>query len=160
MMIRVAPLDAGMCRDLAANMRLDDRRELEAMSGAVALADREDAMLDLLAKSRGLARAALVDGQVVTAWGVVTQTLIAPVGHPWMLATGQILDPHFSRVFLKRCKAEFLATIPPHVSSLWNLVDCENEIAIKWLKWMRFRFKDEIIDHGGLRWLWFGMEGA
>lgn len=146
------------CRFIAANMRQIDRDEVRAMSGRPD-ADRASIMIDLMTNSRGLARCALLDGVPVAAWGVVTRTAISSTGNPWMLATDGVRDRHFSRQFIARSRSEFEKTIPSHVSFLWNMVASDNDASIRWLKWLNFSFRDEVVSFGGIDWRIFEMSG-
>lgn len=118
--------------------------------------DLSAALDDMRARSHGLARAAWIDGRLCCAYGVCTRTVLGAEGHPWMLATEAAeAEPG---IIARRSRTELLAVIPPHVTRLWNLVHEENRLAIRWLRWLRFRFEDRAIDHGGLRWRLFHAE--
>lgn len=146
---------------MAREMRGADRTELSLISGKPdTLEAREAALLNLMDKSRGLAKAGFYDGQLVNVWGVVTQTIIADVGNPWMATTDAATVPSIRRSMAIRCRDEFLSTIPPYVVSLWNVVHAENAAAIRWLKWLNFDFEDQPIHHGGAAWFKFSMRAT
>lgn len=159
--IEVVKFTPNMAQELAERMRVADRREVAAMTGKPdTIEDRRQALLDIIRTSRGTARAALLQGQIVAAYGICTTTVLGNVGSPWMLATYQITDERFAPVFARRCKREFFKIIPSHITRLWNMVDETNEIAIRWLEWMNFEFRPETVEHGGIRWRVFEMEAT
>lgn len=160
-MIEIKPIDADDCAAMARDMRAADRLEMAAMAMADdTYAARLDCLIGLMRKSQGLARAGYVDGKIVVVYGVIARTILASEGHPWLLGSDMVFEPHVQRVMGRRCRRELLAVIPPHVSHLWNLVHSGNEIAVKWLKWMNFQFDAKPIQHGGLSWLLFRMEAS
>lgn len=157
-MIDVIPLTAELCAVMARELRAADRAEFSAMTGEEGTEEAvTKALLDLMAKSHGLARAGLHDGQLVNVWGVMTRHAISTIGHPWMLTTDLATLPEVRRAMAHRCRAEFLNSIPAHISGMWNLVDVRNEAAIRWLRWLNFQFDEAPIEHGGTGWLKFGM---
>lgn len=155
------PLTAEACAEMAAAMRDADRLEMSAM---LLEEDTEEArlagLISAMNKSHGLAKAAYVDDQLVMVWGVLTNTVLSTEGHPWLIATDRVGDPFIQRAMAVRCRAALLAAIPAHVTYLWNLVHDKNVLAIRWLRWMGFKFQQEPIEHGGLTWFLFRMEGS
>lgn len=148
------------CEAMAEQMRAADREELRLLSDEPDTYEaRLKSLADLMKRSRGLARAGLYDGRLVNIFGVMTRTIVAPVGHPWMATTDAVQEPAVRRAMAHRCRNEFLRVIPPNVSHLWNVVYPENHDAIRWLRWMRFEFDDEPMEHNGVRWLKFEMKG-
>lgn len=146
------------CEAMAEKMRAADREELRLLSDEPDTYEaRLKSLTDLMKRSRGLARAGSFDGHLVNIFGVMTRTIIAPVGHPWMATTDAVSDPMVRRAMAHRCRSEFLRVIPAGVSHLWNVVYPENHDAIRWLRWMRFEFSDEPVEHNGVRWLKFEM---
>ena len=145
---------------LALSMREIDRREMSAMSG---LPDttrlRVRQIIELIRRSDGLARVALLDGRHVCIWGVIKPGILAIEAHPWMLATDLIEDPIFSRAFVRRCRKEFEATIPRNVIRLYNFTATDNAVSMNWLRWIGFDFGADRYDHNGILWVRFDMEG-
>ena len=157
-MIEIVQLTAEHCERMAREVRMGDRLEMAAMTGEPdTLEARRETLLALHRRSRGYARAGIYDGALVNIWGVLTRTPISRVGNPWMVTTDAALRPEVRRAMAHRCRAAFVETIPPYVAGLWNLVDERNTAAIAWLKWLKFEFEGEPIEHGGARWLKFGM---
>lgn len=143
---------------MAREMRAEDRAEMAAMSGKPDTEEeRLEALLGLLGRSRGLAKAGFYDGQLVNVWGVISRTVLSTTGHPWMVTSDLATLRPVRRAMAHRCRAAFLDCIPSHVSELWNVVDVRNGAAIRWLKWLNFQFDPEPIEHGGAVWLKFGM---
>lgn len=143
--------------ELVAKMRPQDRKEVCAMGFAETDAEIEDVILRSIKQSRGTARAARLDGDLLCIAGVVTRAAMAIEGYPWMLASPLIETPTARRIFGARCKANFEKIIPPGVIRLSNYVDETNDISIGWLKWMGFSFGADRYDFNGVRWVRFEM---
>lgn len=157
---RVIPLTREHCALMAEQMRPADRLELSLLGDEPDTYEaRLKALTDLLGRSRGLARAGFYGDRLVNIWGVMTRTIIAPVGHPWMATTEAVSDRRVRRAMAHRCRAEFLGAIPDGVSHLWNVVYSENDDAIRWLRWMNFQFDPDPVEHNGARWFKFEMRG-
>lgn len=157
-MIDLVPLTDEICAQMGREIRAADRLEFQAMTGEEGAPEQiTGALLKLMARSHGRAMAGFYDGGLVNVWGVMTRTAISPVGHPWMLTTDLAAAPGVRRAMAHRCRAAFLISIPPHISGMWNLVDVRNTAAVRWLRWLNFRFDETPIEHGGTSWLKFGM---
>jgi hypothetical protein len=89
----------------------------------------------------------LVDGTPVCIWGVVNDSLIGPVGTPWMIAT-TALDKH-AKAFLRRCRREAMKSFSQY-ALLENYVHVKNTRAIEWLKWLGFFVNNEPEEYGML----------
>lgn len=89
----------------------------------------------------------LVDDVPVCIWGVVNDSLIGPVGTPWMVATHAL--EKYARVFIRRCKKEAMKSFDGY-ALLENYVHEENTRAIQWLKWLGFSVCKEPENYGML----------
>lgn len=157
----IRPLTADDCKAMARDMRAVDRRELAAMSGSDGGPDAaERELLRLMGRSRGRAMAGFHDGKLVNVFGVMVRTLAGRVGHPWMVATDEMVNPSVRRAFVRHCRPAFLACIPDGVEELWNLVLADNDAAIHWLKWLHFDFAPDSVVHEGAEWLRFEMRAS
>ncbi|MQB00665.1 MAG: DUF2833 domain-containing protein [Actinobacteria bacterium] len=76
------------------------------------------------------------DGTPFAVFGV-TPSAVPLVGYPWMLGTPDIVKN--TKTFLVRCP-EFVAKMHDHYPVLLNFVDQDNKLAIRWLKWLGFKF--------------------
>lgn len=139
--------------DLIKDVRDIDRLEFELMSNGESL---HDMLSDLHAKSIR-ARTARVDGHVVAIYGMIRQTILGGTGNPWMIATNEIYKTNVRRAFLQNTKRE-LAWLAGDLNYLWNLVHSKNVIAIRWLKWIGFKFDGSGFVSGEHEFLKFYME--
>lgn len=78
-----------------------------------------------------------VDGKPLCIWGVYQDSIIGNSGRPWLMCT-EALSKH-KYEFIRLCKNE-LVSILSRYDILHNVVDVRNVAAIKWLKWMGFKF--------------------
>jgi len=67
----------------------------------------------------------------------VTKTFIPGAGGIWMLATPDLVKHQIK--FLRGCKGA-LEELHDRYPVLWNCVDERNEVHIKWLRWLGFKF--------------------
>ena len=145
---------------LAREMREMDRREMAAMSMRPDTAvSRARQLLDLVQGSAGRARVCYIDGKLLCIAGVLRRTALSDEGFPWLLGTDLMADPVASKIFARHCREEFLRAIPPHVLRLSNFTAAENEIALRWLRWLGFSLDAEQIEFNGMRWVRFEMVG-
>lgn len=123
--------------DLAANLRYDDRRELEAHG-----CDAETGILESLKVST---RAFVVEqcGKPVLIFGVSTtsQDGEAKTGGIWLLATTRIKG--IARLFVRHSK-EWMAEMAQGYDLLWNQVDARNKLHHRWLQWCGCVFLREV----------------
>lgn len=118
---------------IAANVRLDDRRELGLLGWEPAQA------LRLSLRSSLAAWTGTVDDVPVCMFGVSRGEL--GEGRPWMIGTSDL--DQYAIIFLRRCRgqiAEMLNLSPV----LANYVSLENSRAIQWLAWLGFTFDDPV----------------
>ena len=76
-------------------------------------------------------------GVRVGLWGVCPSPLFKSAGVIWMVATDELLE--YQMKFLRRSKI-YIELIQQEYPLLHNVVDARNELHIKWLKWMGFKF--------------------
>lgn len=143
----IVPATASHAAVIAANTRHEDKRELAAC-GYKPLAAT---LLSLHASTQ--AWTGLVDCQPICVFGISEWP--DGTGRPWMVGT-ELLAKH-QKIFLRRCK-NCVAIMQDNYSLLHNYVDARNLLAVKWLKWLGFKF-DEATPYGpeGLPFLHFYM---
>jgi len=149
----IKPMDDVDVKRMAKRMRPMDRFEFKVMSGG---RPALDSLEELLRRSRRAA-AAYHDDNLVCCYGVVAQTALSTIGHPWMCATPMIASPVVRKKFLRH-SIEELAWMSEGFDMLWNLVSTENKIAIRWLKWMGFNFTGDQVGLRGHPFAYFKME--
>ena len=136
---------------VAANMRQADRDE-------VAVGDNktpEGALLSGLFTSKPCMTICSPEGTPVGMYGVVPQG--GGVGAVWLLGTDELVQR-------KDICLRFLREVKGHVASLfdrydllWNCVDANNKVHIRWIRWVGFTFIAEHPNYGasGRRFLEF-----
>lgn len=132
---------------IAANIRPDDKAELAACGYKPLPA----ILVSLNASTH--AWTGMVDGEPICIFGVSPWG--DDTGRPWMVGTEQIVK--HQKIFLRYCK-KCVAIMQDNYSLLHNYVDDRNLLAVKWLKWLGFKF-DEATPYGpdGLPFLHFYM---
>ncbi len=133
---------------IAADIRDADRKEMLALGTTV-----EDALAEGLAHS-DLAMTGLLDGVPVCMFGVAPSDILLGRGIPWMLSANAIEQAQLQ--FLRACRP-VVARMRERYPHLRNIVHSENATAIRWLKWLGFRFVSE--DEGGRTPLAFQVNG-
>jgi hypothetical protein len=78
-----------------------------------------------------------VNGAPVCMFGVSPNPVLQGVGMPWMIGT-TLLERH-AMTFLRRCRP-YLEEMSESFVLLQNYVDARNVSAIRWLKWLGFKF--------------------
>lgn len=126
---------------LANNMSAADRNEVAA---AVGLGPYR-ALADSLNRSVAAWTGMVGDSRPVCMFGVTPIDILAGVGSPWLLGTDEI--EKCAITFLRLCKghAAKMLELFPH---LVNYVDARHEVAIRWLKWLGFKFDTESVPYG------------
>jgi hypothetical protein len=142
MKIEILPVTESHIAEVSKMVRCADKEEL----WAAAMQQPEEAIRAGV-ESSDQALVGLVDGTPVCIWGVVNDSLIGPVGTPWMVAT-TALDK-YARVFIRRCKEEALKSFEGY-ALLENYVHTKNTRAIHWLKWLGFLVSKEPEKYGML----------
>lgn len=118
---------------IAANVRLDDRRELELLSLS------PDRALRFSLRSSLSAWTGTVDDVPVCMFGVSPGEL--GEGRPWMIGT-EDLD-RFAVIFLRRCRGqvERMLDLKPVLA---NYISVDNLRAIQWLTWLGFTLETPV----------------
>lgn len=129
----VLPITVQDVPAIAAIARQADIDELTEALGVTI----EDALLCGIRDSLN-ARQIVVDGQVVAVFGDAVFSLLGGVGVPWLISTIHV-QKH-PRAFLQVCKPEVRQMLTRH-HHLMNYVDARNTAAIRWLKWLGFKFE-------------------
>lgn len=137
----VVPVAPWHLEHVAENMREADRVEIAALSRWSPLE-----ALRHSADASTWARTALVDGVPIQVFGVTPTTLTSRVGCPWLLGTDGIVE--HGRLFLRHSREwrdYMLGTYPV----LRNVVHDENDVAIRWLRWIGFTLSEPFETPGG-----------
>lgn len=87
----------------------------------------------------------VVDGKVVAVFGDSVHDVQASIGVPWLISTVHVEKR--AKPFLRVCKEEVAEMLTRH-ATLINYVDARNTQAIRWLKWLGFKFSDTAIPYG------------
>lgn len=146
------PVTREVIVDLLPRLRPIDRLELDCMTQG----DRAVAVERMVGGARR-ACAAYMGGDLVCIMGVSAPSLMSPVGCPWMLTTRAVERPYVRRAFVAGSKAS-LEWVSMDFQRLWNLVAAENTVAVRWLRWMGFRFSGRDVWLQGHQFLHFEME--
>lgn len=124
-------------RPIARNMRRADRDEIAAMSGKSPGA----ALAYSLRKSSRAWTIMAPDGRPIGMFGVGDVNILAGVGCPWLLGTDEL--PRHAIVFLRNCPY-WLGQLFRGYDVLRNFVDERNTLSMRWLKWLGFKFLDQV----------------
>ena len=83
--------------------------------------------------------AGMINGRVVTIFGVAPGSMIGGVGIPWLVGTDDL--EKYQRTFLRRCR-HVVGVMLEVYPRLENYVDSRNHVAKAWLHWLGFRLDD------------------
>ncbi|OWV77215.1 hypothetical protein ATY76_04560 [Rhizobium sp. R339] len=134
--IRVVPFRPLDLRGVARRMRRADRDEVWKASGMTPV----EALSYSLRKSSA-AWTVSIDGRAEAIFGVGAISILAGVGAPWLLGTDTI-ERHAAG-FL-RGSVEWRDQLLRHYPILRNLVDVDNRVSLRWLRWLGFSIFDPI----------------
>lgn len=126
----IIPATSEHIAHIAAHIRPADKAELAEIwrqSPVVAL-------VDSLNQSTH-AWTGLVDDEPICMFGVASGGILGDVGRPWMIGTTKL--DKYAVIFLRRCKG-CVELMQSEYSTLINMVAADNELAIRWLKWLGF----------------------
>ncbi|MBU4566996.1 MAG: DUF2833 domain-containing protein [Proteobacteria bacterium] len=118
--------------ELAPKLRQADLDEIEARSGREPI----NVLLEGITYS-AVPAAVIGDKEEVIALFGVTPTPMAGVGAIWLLGSDGLWTYRWQ--FLKESR-QWVEDLNKAWPVLWNLVYAENELHIKWLKWLGFEF--------------------
>lgn len=152
MRVAVGPVTPEVIADLLPRLRPVDRLELDCMGS-----DDPDADLRRMIAGARRCRASYIDGDLVCIFGVSASTMLSDVGCPWALTTRAVERREFRREFIAGSRVG-LEWLGQDFQRLWNLVAEENTTAIRWLRWLGFRFDGRAVDLRGHRFLHFEKE--
>lgn len=122
-------------KTLVDNIREPDRVECEVLGGNI------EHMIKYSVDKSISAKAFVVNGDLVCIFGIGKINLLGGAAHPWMLATDDINKYWFS--FVRR-SIEVVNKWKTEHKWMQNFVHVENDLSIKWLKWLGFKFKKPI----------------
>ncbi len=125
---------------LANNMARADREECEAVGMGPF-----KALSESLERSAAAWTGMVGDSRPVCMFGVTPMDILAGVGSPWLLGTEELQK--YAVTFLK-LNRQYLAKMLDLFPHLVNYVDARHTRAIRWLKWLGFRFDPEPVPYG------------
>lgn len=150
--VAFAPVTREVIDDLLPRLRPVDRLELDCMTTG----DPAESLAAMVGRSRRSC-AAYMGGDLVCILGVNAPSILSDVGCPWMLTTRAVDRSEVRRRFIAGSAAA-LEWVGQDFRRLWNLVADENTVAVRWLRWMGFRFSGRDVVLQGHRFLHFEME--
>lgn len=126
---------------LANNMSEADRDEVAAAVGMGPYRALADSLNRSVAAWTGMAG----DSIPVCMFGVTPVDILGGIGSPWLLGTNDVRRYAFTFLRLNRQYIPKMLSLFP---LLVNYVDARHEVAIKWLKWLGFKFDPEPVPYG------------
>jgi len=131
---RIVPATADHIAEMLPRVRQADIDEFLAINGSTP----EKVLLTGL-KISTFACAGLINGRVVTIFGVAPGSMIGGTGTPWLVGTDDL--ELYQRTFLRRCRnvVNAMLSVYPYLE---NYVDERNHVAKAWLHWLGFRLED------------------
>jgi len=118
---------------LAPRLRQADIQECQAASGM----EPKEVLIEGLKAGHFTFTLTPRKGVRVGIWGVVKSPTYDNAGIIWMMATEELLE--YQIKFLRRSRV-YIELVQKEFSILHNVVDARNELHIKWLKFMGFKF--------------------
>lgn len=138
--IEIVPARASHLRRIAAVMRQADLDEVQAATGRPVLA-----VLSASYRRSSMCMVALVDGQPEVIFGAGDLNILTGTGAPWLLGSDAVVTHR--REFLRR-SVHWRDQLLKRYAILKNVVDARNAVAIRWLRWLGFRFGDPFCHRG------------
>jgi hypothetical protein len=130
------------CRIVAENMRQADIAEIKANSNGTPLNALNNGFTCSLPCFTIIKQPDIPVGM----FGTVPMSPAAPrTGMIWMLGTDELWDIRF--VFLRESKY-WLNQMSKGYDFVYNVIDKRNELHLKWLEWLGFKFIREIPEYG------------
>jgi hypothetical protein len=126
---------------LANNMSEADRDEVAAAVGMGPFR----ALADSLERSVAAWTGMVDDARPVCMFGVTPLDILGGIGSPWLLGTDEVKK--YGLAFLKLSRG-YVPRMLDLFPVLVNYVDVRHEVAIKWLKWLGFKFDPEPVSYG------------
>ncbi|CCG34026.1 TPA: hypothetical protein QFV80_003319 [Klebsiella aerogenes] len=131
---QIVPATAAHIAEILPLVRAADLQEFSATNGWSARR-----VLECGLKTSTFCCAGLVNGKVVTIFGVAPASMIGGSGIPWLVGTDSL--EKYQRTFLRRCRkvVNAMLSVYPYLE---NYVDARNHVAKAWLHWLGFTLED------------------
>ena len=134
--VHIVPATQEHIEDILPNVRAADTREFMAINGW-----DSRRVLETGLRTSTFSAAGLVNGRVVTIFGVAPKSMICGSGIPWLVATDEL--EKYQLIFLRRCRKAVNAMLSVY-PYLENYVDERNHVAKSWLHWLGFHLDDAL----------------
>lgn len=121
---------------LYGRMRHSDELEVQAAAGLTA-----DKALWLSLATSTMAWIGLNEGRAVLAFGVGAQSMLSPIGSPWLLGTDEIEDVGIAVVKNSR---QYVRKMVERYRYLENWTDDRHVAAHAWLRWCGFNLEEPV----------------
>jgi hypothetical protein len=138
---------------IADNMRDADRIEVRAIAN---LSPKQALERSLYSE---VAYTVVVNDEPCCMFGFARASALSDVGVPWLLGTELVnsIPVKFLRES-KRIVDDFMRS--GKYAKLENWIDSENEVSLRWLKWLGFTVRDDVtLVRGGRTFYYFNKEG-
>lgn len=132
--VEIVPVTDEHIAAMLPNIRQADRDEFAAAAGMLPVEVIGRAM-----KSASVSAAGLINGQVVTIFGISPASIITGRGVPWLISTELMAQQPVT--FLRHCRPA-LRDMSQGYRFLENYVDARNHAAKAWLHWLGFRLEE------------------
>ncbi len=131
---QIVPATAAHIEEILARVRQADVEEFLATNG---WSPRR--VMEFGLKTSTFSCAGLINGRVITIFGVAPGSMIGGTGIPWLVGTDDL--EKYQRTFLRRCRkvVNAMLTVYPYLE---NYVDARNHVAKTWLKWLGFELEE------------------
>ncbi|POP42154.1 hypothetical protein CHU32_21130 [Superficieibacter electus] len=131
---QIVPATASHIEEILPRVRAADAEEFAATNGWSVRRVLETGL-----RTSTFCCAGLVNGRVVTVFGVAPGSMIGGYGIPWLVGTDEL--EKYQRTFLRRCGkvVNAMLTVYPYLE---NYVDARNHVAKSWLHWLGFNIED------------------
>lgn len=132
--VQVVPATQEHIEQMLPHVRQADLDEFAAINGWDARR-----VLETGVRTSSFSSAGLVNGRVVTIFGVAPKSILGGYGIPWLVGTDELERNQFA--FLRRCRnaVNEMQALYPYLE---NYVDERNHVAKAWLHWLGFRLDD------------------
>ncbi|MWF13611.1 hypothetical protein [Escherichia coli] len=132
--VQIVPATAAHIAEMLPHVRQADVAEFLAINGST-----PEQVLTVGLKISTFSCAGLINGRVVTIFGVAPGSMIGGTGTPWLVGTDAL--EKYQRTFLRRCRkvVNAMLIVYPYLE---NYVDERNHVAKAWLHWLGFRLED------------------
>ncbi|MCM7687617.1 hypothetical protein M8S61_08175 [Enterobacter asburiae] len=131
---QIVPATAEHIEAMLPNVRQADVDEFLATNGWI-----PRRVLETGLRTSTFCCAGLVNGEVVTIFGVAPASMIGGSGIPWLVGTDAL--EKYQRTFLRRCGkvVNAMLTVYPYLE---NYIDARNHVARAWLNWLGFTIEE------------------